>query len=87
MKIKLSNYHEIKSKTFGDNWPQGCGLHKRSWIEIISSDLPPFLGVTDKGGDDIGEVLRNKEGMKECRKLIEKFIDSIKSSDSGTLHS
>lgn len=76
-----------KAKLLATIGSQGCGLHKRSWIEIISSNLPPFLGVTDKGGDDIGEVLRNKEGMKECRKLIEKFIDSIKSSDSGTLHS
>jgi len=76
-----------KAKLLATIGSQGCRLHKRSWIEIISSDLPPFLGVTDKGGDDIGEVLRNKEGMKECRKLVEKFIDSIKSSDSGTLHS
>jgi len=76
-----------KAKLLATIGSQGCGLHKWSWIEIISSDLPPFLGVTDKGDDDIGEVLRNKEGMKECRKLIEKFIDSIKSSDSGTLHS
>jgi multimeric flavodoxin WrbA len=56
-------------------------------LKLVPYNLPPFFGVSVKAGDDIGEVLRNKEGMKECRKLIEKFIDSIKSSDSGTLHS
>jgi len=62
-----------KAKLLATIGSQGCGLHKRSWIEIISSDLPPFLGVTGKGGDDIGEVLRNKEGMQKIDRKIYRF--------------
>jgi len=56
-------------------------------LKLVPYNLPPFFGVSVKAGDDIGEVLRNKEGIEECKKLIEKFIDSIESSDSGTLDS
>jgi multimeric flavodoxin WrbA len=56
-------------------------------LKLVPHDLPPFLAVSVKAGDDIGEVLRNKEGMEECKKMIKKLVDSIKSSDSGTLHS
>jgi multimeric flavodoxin WrbA len=55
-------------------------------LKLVPHNLPPFLAVSVKAGDNIGEVLRNKEGIDECKKMIEKLGDSIKSSDSGTLH-
>lgn len=56
-------------------------------LKLVPHDLPPLFGVNVKAGDDIGEVLKNKEGIEECKKLTEKLIDSIESSDSGTLDS
>jgi hypothetical protein len=74
-----------KAKLLAIIGSQGCRLHKRSWIGIISLDLPPFLRVNVKGVDDISEVLRNNEGIGKCKKWIEKFIDSIRSGDFATL--
>ncbi|MEM2971003.1 MAG: NAD(P)H-dependent oxidoreductase [Candidatus Bathyarchaeia archaeon] len=34
--------------------------------------------VCIKGGDYIGEVLKNKKGVKKCQKMIESFINAIK---------
>jgi multimeric flavodoxin WrbA len=56
-------------------------------LELIPHDLPPFVGVNVRAGDDVGEVLKNIEGITECRKLTEKLIASIENRDSGTLHS
>jgi len=47
-------------------------------VKLILHDLPPYLGVSIKGGADKGEVLKNKKGIKESKKLIEKLINSIK---------
>lgn len=47
-------------------------------LKLVHHDLPPFFGVSIKGGEDIGEVLSNKEGIEECKKLTEKLIDAIK---------
>jgi len=46
-------------------------------LKLVPHDLPPFLGVSVKGGDEKGEVLRNREGVEECKKLLEKLVDSI----------
>jgi multimeric flavodoxin WrbA len=47
-------------------------------LRLVRHDLSPFLGVSIKGGEDIGEVYSNKEGIEECRRLAVKLIDSIK---------
>jgi len=47
-------------------------------LRLIRYDKPPFLGVSVKAGDRKGEVLGNKQGIEECRKLLEKLVDSIK---------
>jgi len=52
-------------------------------LELVPHDLPPFVGVNVKAGDDAGEVLKNTEGIEECRKLTEKLIVSIENGDSG----
>ena len=47
-------------------------------LRLIRYDKPPFLGVSVKAGDRKGEVLHNKQGIKECRRLLQKLVDSIK---------
>lgn len=47
-------------------------------LRLIRHDKPPFLGVSIKAGNRKGEVLGNKQGIKECRRLVEILIDSIK---------
>jgi multimeric flavodoxin WrbA len=47
-------------------------------LKLIRHDKPPFLGVSVKAGDRKGEVLGNKQGVEECKRLVEKLIDSIK---------
>ncbi len=47
-------------------------------LRLIRYDKPPFLVVSVKAGDRKGEVLGNKQGIEECRRLVEKLIDSIK---------
>ncbi|MFB0567052.1 MAG: flavodoxin family protein [Candidatus Bathyarchaeia archaeon] len=47
-------------------------------LTLIRYDKPPFLGISIKAGDCKGEVLGNKQGIKECRRLVEILIDSIK---------
>jgi multimeric flavodoxin WrbA len=56
-------------------------------LKLVPHDLPPFVGANVKAGDDAGEVLKNTEGIEECRKLTEKLIASIANGDPGTLHS
>lgn len=46
-------------------------------LKLIPYDQTPFFGVSVKAGDVKGEVLQNKKGLEECKKLIEKLIDSI----------
>jgi multimeric flavodoxin WrbA len=53
-------------------------------LKLVPHNLSPFLAVSVKAGDDIGEVLRNKKGIDECKKMIKKLVDSIKSNNSGT---
>jgi len=47
-------------------------------LRLIRYDKPPFLVVSVKAGDRKGEVLDNKQSIEECRRLVEKLIDSIK---------
>jgi len=47
-------------------------------LRLIRYDKRPFLGVSVKAGDRKGEVLGNKQGIEECRRLVDKLIDSIK---------
>jgi hypothetical protein len=47
-------------------------------LKLVPHDLPPFLGVSVKGGDAKGEVLGNKKGIKECKKLMRKLIHLIR---------
>jgi multimeric flavodoxin WrbA len=47
---------------------QGLGLR------LIRYDKPPFLGVSVKAGDRKGEVLSNKQGIEECRRLAQKLL-------------
>jgi multimeric flavodoxin WrbA len=56
-------------------------------LKLVPHDLLPFVGVNVKAGDDVSEVLENKEGVEECRKLAEKLVASIKNGDCGTLNS
>jgi multimeric flavodoxin WrbA len=47
-------------------------------LRLVRHDSPPFFGVSIKGGEGIGEVFGNKEGIEECQRLTAKLIDSIK---------
>jgi len=51
---------------------QGLGL------TLIQHDLAPFLGANIATGDEIGSVLKNREGIAEGRGLVEKLTDSLK---------
>jgi len=50
-------------------------------LVLVPHDLPPFLGVSIKSGDAIGEVLKNREGVEECKKLVVKLVASIKGNN------
>jgi len=54
------------------NYIEGLGLR------LVRHDKPSFLGVSIKAGDRKGEVLDNKQGIEECKRLVEKLINSIK---------
>jgi len=54
-------------------------------LKLIHHDKPPFLGISVKAGDRKGEVLGNKQGIEECRRLVGKLIDSISNSASFIL--
>jgi len=43
-------------------------------LRLIRYDKPPFLAVSIKAGDRKGEVLGNKEGIEECRRLVQKLL-------------
>lgn len=43
-------------------------------LRLIRYDKPPFLGVSVKAGDRKGEVLGNKQGIEECRRLVQKLL-------------
>ncbi|MDH5482436.1 MAG: flavodoxin family protein [Candidatus Bathyarchaeota archaeon] len=46
-------------------------------LRLVRHDQQPFLGVSVKAGDAKGEILENKKGIENCKKLAEKLIDSI----------
>jgi len=46
-------------------------------LELIRHEKAPFLGASVKAGDRKGEVLDNKQGIEECKKIVEKLINSI----------
>ncbi|MDH5376059.1 MAG: flavodoxin family protein [Candidatus Bathyarchaeota archaeon] len=43
-------------------------------LRLIRYDKPPFLGISVKAGDRKGEVLGNKQGIEECRRLVQKLL-------------
>jgi multimeric flavodoxin WrbA len=51
-------------------------------LELVAHDSPPFLAASIKGGDIVGEVLTNREGIEECKRLAEKLVASIRRGDS-----
>jgi multimeric flavodoxin WrbA len=79
----------LKEKPFCIFVASGTGNVEKETLEIVADyikgpgltlipyDQQPFLGVTVKAGDIKGEVLKNKKGIEECKKLTEKLIDSI----------
>ncbi|MDH5450440.1 MAG: flavodoxin family protein [Candidatus Bathyarchaeota archaeon] len=47
-------------------------------LRPIRYNNPPFLGISVKAGDRKGEVLGNEQGITECKRLVEKLINSLK---------
>lgn len=47
-------------------------------LKLVRGDKSPFLGVSVKAGDAKGEVLANKKGIEECKKMVEKLVCLIK---------
>lgn len=45
-------------------------------MKLIMHDSWPFLGVFVRG-EDRGEVLKDRTGIEDCRKLVRKLFDSI----------
>ena len=43
-------------------------------LRLIRYGMPPFLGISVKAGDRKGEVLGNKQGIEECRRLVQKLL-------------
>jgi multimeric flavodoxin WrbA len=43
-------------------------------LRLIRCGKPPFLGISVKAGDRKGEVLGNKQGIEECRRLVQKLL-------------
>lgn len=84
------DYKLFTEKPFCMFVPSGTGNIEKQTLEIvvdyiesqglrlIHCEKPPFLGVSIKAGDRKGEVLGNRQGIEECRRLVEKLIDSIK---------
>jgi multimeric flavodoxin WrbA len=97
MVSKNSNYRLFPSKkpfcifvTSGsgkiekENLQTVAGYMEGLGLKLVPHDLPPFVGVNIKAGDDVGEALENAEGLEECKKLTEKLVASIQNGDSGT---
>lgn len=47
-------------------------------LTLVSHDQTPFVAVNVRTGDEKGEVLKNRAGLKQCSELTKKVIDSIK---------
>ncbi len=47
-------------------------------LKLIRPDEAPFTGVSIKAGDAKGEVLHNERGIEECKKMVERVLESIK---------
>jgi len=43
-------------------------------LRLIRYGMPHFLGISVKAGDRKGEVLGNKQGIEECRRLLQKLL-------------
>jgi multimeric flavodoxin WrbA len=41
-------------------------------LRLVKHDLPPFIAVNVKAGDEKGEVLENKKAVEECEALVRK---------------
>jgi len=62
----------------GEEEPLKITAHEveRMGMKLILHDSQPFFGVAAKG-EDKGEVLKDKKGIEDCRRMIRKLIDSI----------
>jgi len=49
---------------------------ERIGMKLILHDSWPFLGVPAKG-EGKGEVLEDKKGIEDCRKIISKLMNSV----------
>jgi len=88
--FKNPDYKLFTEKPFCMFVTSGTGNVEKQTLEIVVGfieclglrltrhDKPPFLGVSVKAGDRKGEVLGNKQGIEECKRLVEKLINSIK---------
>ena len=45
-------------------------------MKLIMHDSWPFLGVLVRG-EGQGEVLEERKGIQDCRRLVRKLVDSI----------
>jgi len=48
----------------------------RMKMKLIMHDSWPFLGVLVRG-EGQGEVLEDRKGIQDCRRLVRKLVDSI----------
>ena len=87
--FKNPDYKLFTEKPFCMFVTSGTGNVEKQTLEIVVDyievlglrltrhDKSPFLGISVKAGDRKGEVLGNKQGIEQCRRLVEKLIDSI----------
>ena len=43
-------------------------------LRLVKHNLPPFIAVNVRAGDEKGEVLENKRAIDECKTLAEKVL-------------
>lgn len=43
-------------------------------LKLVKHDLPPFIAVNVKAGDEKGEVLENKKAVDQCEGLVRRVV-------------
>jgi len=43
-------------------------------LRLVKHDLPPFIAVNVKAGDEKGEVLENKKAVDQCEGLVRRVV-------------
>jgi multimeric flavodoxin WrbA len=43
-------------------------------LRLVKHDLPPFIAVNVKAGDEKGEVLENQKAVNQCEDLVRKVV-------------